>query len=210
MLADVPVSLFVAVAAGAAAATFALVAVVVAHRRRCDRVVADLQALAARVDGGVVADDRAGPGGPLVDAVAGVERAIDRARDAAAEAEADRQRMARALRAIPEGVVVVDDTGEFVFRNDVAAEFADARHGDALIEAAIRELVAEAVREGRAGTRTLELFGPPRRTMVISARPLLTAGRAIGALAIVDDITDRRRLEAVPCAGTSWPTSATS
>jgi two-component system sensor histidine kinase SenX3 len=115
---------------------------------------------------------------------------------ATAEHEA-RRRLERALRAIPEGVVVVDDGGEIVFRNDVAAEFAAARHGDALVEAAIRELVAEALSDGRAGVRTLELFGPPRRTMVISASPLLTDGRALGALAIVDDITDRRRLEAV-------------
>jgi len=114
----------------------------------------------------------------------------------AAERES-RRRMERALRAIPEGVVVVDDRGEIVFRNEAAAEFAAARHGDALVEAAIRELVAEAVREGHTGTRTLDLFGPPRRTMVISARPLLSHGQALGALAIVDDITDKRRLEAV-------------
>jgi two-component system sensor histidine kinase SenX3 len=32
---------------------------------------------------------------------------------------------------------------------------------------------------------------------VISARPLITTGRAVGALAIIDDITEKRRLEAV-------------
>ncbi len=93
--------------------------------------------------------------------------------------------------------MVVDDAGEIMFRNDVAAEFVAARHGDALVEAAITELVADAVGEGQAGSRTLDLFGPPRRTMVISARPLLTEGHAVGALAIVEDITEKRRLEAV-------------
>jgi two-component system sensor histidine kinase SenX3 len=106
-------------------------------------------------------------------------------------------RMDRAVRAIPDGLVVVDEQGDIVFRNDVADEFAGGRHGDALIEAAVRQLVYEAVEQGQAGTRTLELFGPPRRTMVISARPLLSAGRAMGALAVIDDITERRRLEAV-------------
>ncbi len=133
--------------------------------------------------------------------LAAFERAADRARvDAATEVAAEREsrrRMERALRAIPDGVVVVDDRGEIVFRNEAAAEFAAARHGDALVEAAIRELVAEAVREGHTGERTLDLFGPPRRTMVISARPLLAHGQALGALAIVEDITDKRRLEAV-------------
>jgi two-component system sensor histidine kinase SenX3 len=126
-----------------------------------------------------------------------VQQAIERARAAANDDRESRSRLQRALRAIPEGVVVVDDAGEIVFRNDVAEEFALARHGDALVEAAIRELVAEAVTDGQAGTRTLELFGPPRRTMVISARPLITDNRAVGALAIVEDITERRRLEAI-------------
>jgi len=101
------------------------------------------------------------------------------------------------VRAIPNGLVVVDEQGEIVFRNEFADEFAGGRHGDALIEAAVRQLVDEAVEQGQAGNRTLELFGPPRRTMVISARPLLTGGRAVGALAVIDDITERRRLEAV-------------
>jgi len=126
-----------------------------------------------------------------------VQSTIERAHASASVEREARQRMQRALRAIPEGVVVVDDSGEVLFRNDIAAEFASARHGDALIEVAIRELVADAVSEGQAGTRTLELFGPPRRTVVISARPLLTDGRAVGALAIVEDITERRRLEAI-------------
>jgi two-component system sensor histidine kinase SenX3 len=126
-----------------------------------------------------------------------VQQAIERARAAATDDRESRSRLQRALRAIPEGVVVVDDAGEIVFRNDVAEEFALARHGDALVEAAIRELVAQAVSDGQAGTRTLELFGPPRRTMVISARPLITDNRAVGALAIVEDITERRRLEAI-------------
>jgi len=133
----------------------------------------------------------------LEDARRSADRELAEAEERATGERESRRRMERALRAIPEGVVVVDDRGEIVFRNGVAAEFAAARHGDALVEAAIRELVDEAVREGRAGTRTLELFGPPRRTMVISASPLLTDGRALGALAIVDDITDKRRLEAV-------------
>jgi two-component system sensor histidine kinase SenX3 len=94
-------------------------------------------------------------------------------------------------------LVVVNEEGAVVFRNSIAQELVGARHGDALIEAAVRELVDDAVEHGRAGTRTLELYEPPRRTMVISARPLVTAGRAVGALAVIEDITERRRLEAV-------------
>jgi len=45
--------------------------------------------------------------------------------------------------------------------------------------------------------RTLELFGPPRRTIVVTVSPLQGDGSTIGALAAVDDITERTRLEAV-------------
>jgi two-component system sensor histidine kinase SenX3 len=53
------------------------------------------------------------------------------------------------------------------------------------------------VRDGLTGSRTLDLYGPPRRTMVVSARPVLTAGQPVGGLALIADITERRRLEAI-------------
>jgi two-component system sensor histidine kinase SenX3 len=103
----------------------------------------------------------------------------------------------RAVRAVPEGLVLTDPAGEVVFRNDVAQEYATGRHGDALVSAAVRELVAEAVADGHRGSRTLDLFGPPRRTIVVSARPLVDRGQSVGALAIIADLTEKRRLEAV-------------
>jgi two-component system sensor histidine kinase SenX3 len=84
-----------------------------------------------------------------------------------------------------------------VVRNLVAERFADGRHGDALVAAAIDELVASVLADGRAASRTLELFGPPRQTLVIDVLPLHGEGRAVGALALIGDITERRRLEAV-------------
>lgn len=176
----------------------AAVVSVTALLRARQRTVTELLALARRLDGEGTTDEGPPPKPGDTDyALHRVQLVVERERVASAHQHDLRRRMERALRAIPEGVVVVDERGEIVFRNDVAAEFAAARHGDALVEAAIRELVADAVRDGHAGTRTLDLFGPPRRTMVISARPLLTEGRAVGALAIVEDITERRRLEAV-------------
>ena len=44
----------------------------------------------------------------------------------------------------------------------------------------------------------MDLFGPPRRTLVLSALRLEDDDhRRIGALVVIDDVTDRRRLEAV-------------
>src|SRR5205085_3179217 len=44
---------------------------------------------------------------------------------------------------------------------------------------------------------TLDLFGPPRRTLVVTATALDDERRTVGALAIIDDVSERRRLEAV-------------
>jgi two-component system, OmpR family, sensor histidine kinase SenX3 len=103
----------------------------------------------------------------------------------------------RAVRSVPEGLVLTDAAGEVVFVNDVAAELAGARHGDALVEAAVRDLVTEAVHDGHSASRTLDLLGPPRRTMVVSARPVPASGEPVGGLVVIADITERRRLEAV-------------
>jgi two-component system sensor histidine kinase SenX3 len=179
----------------AAAIVVAVSLSLVARDRR--RLVARLAAVGQPTDDDLRGDDGLTEPSDVEHALHRVQQLVERARAAAATERGARQRMQRALRAIPEGVVVVDETGDVLFRNDVAEEIASARHGDALIEGAIQDLVADAVTEGHAGTRTLDLFGPPRRTVVVSARPLLTDQRAVGALASVEDITERRRLEAI-------------
>ena len=130
-----------------------------------------------------------------------LRRDLDRGRQQADRVRADadaerleaveaRARLERALDAVPQAVLITDAAGQVVVRNRVADSFADARHSDALVEAAIDELLGEAL-AGREGRRTIELFGPPRRTLVIVTTPLLD-----GALAVVDDISERRRLDA--------------
>jgi two-component system sensor histidine kinase SenX3 len=113
----------------------------------------------------------------------------------AADAADAQRRLELALGAMPQGVVVTDETGTVVFRNEVAALFAYARHSDALVGAALGELLAYAL-TGNGNDRTVDLFGPPRRSLVISATPLRSAG-GLGAIAIIEDVTERRQLEAV-------------
>jgi two-component system sensor histidine kinase SenX3 len=127
-----------------------------------------------------------------------VHHAVELSAKASEVALADRRGLERALDAIPQGVVLCDREGQVRYRNGVAMGFYAARHGDALVEAAVEEVLADAV-TGLPGHRTLELFGPPRRTLVITAVPLGTETESMraGAMAIIDDVTDRRRLEAV-------------
>lgn len=126
-----------------------------------------------------------------------LEGAVDLASRQAGDALAS-LRLVRALNAIPQGVVICDEQGAVVFENEVGQEFSRARHGDALVAAAITDLLATAT-GGSAASRTLELYGPPRRTVVIDAYPLV--GRSSlspgGALAVIADVSERRRLEQV-------------
>ena len=104
--------------------------------------------------------------------------------------------MAHALRAIDHGIVLCDESGEMAFRNAQAEVFLGARYGDAVVESSIEELATRAL-AGHDATRTLELFGPPRRTLVLSADPLDDGHRSIGALVVIEDVTERRRIDAV-------------
>ncbi len=124
-----------------------------------------------------------------------LERDRDEREDAQVASSQAVARLEHALDAIPQGVVLADPEGTVVFRNNVAEAFVGARHADALVEAGIDELLAAAL-GGRAGSRTLDLFGPPRRMLVIDATPLHSAA-GLGAIVVIDDVTERRRLEAV-------------
>ena len=143
----------------------------------------------------------------LAGAVAAVERFVAHAIDEDEARSLVLRRLGEALSVIPQGVVVYDDAGTIAFSNDVAAGYLTARHGEALVEEAIAELAAEAVTLPAHGidddadaappTRSVDLFGPPRRTLVLRAIPLSAGDERLGVLVVIDDVTDRRRLEAV-------------
>jgi two-component system sensor histidine kinase SenX3 len=129
------------------------------------------------------------------EAVAARVPELTRARDEGARRLAASEDVVRHLRAgldaVPQGVLVVDAAGSVVARNRAAREVAAARHGEALVSGAVDELTAAAIR-GAEGSRVIELFGPPARIVEVVARPLPR-----GALVVIDDITEARRLEAV-------------
>jgi two-component system sensor histidine kinase SenX3 len=178
---------FLAVLAGALAAALALGWT--RQRRLAQRLIAA---------GHRLSDDVVVTGSGLEEATSVVERVIDRTLIRGSDVSLAEDRLASALMMIPQGVIVFDADGTIAFRNKVATSYVTARHGEALVEEAINEL-AEAVAGGGdlAPTRTVELFGPPRRTLVLRGIGLEQAGRPVGALVVIDDVTDRRRLEAV-------------
>lgn len=150
------------------------------------------------------------PSASLVEAEARLSSAVDRhfVREAADRAAADR--LTQAFDLIPQGIVLADADGTVRFRNRAASGFVDARHSEALVESAITELIADAVR-GESRTQTFDLFGPPRRAIQLRAGPLRPdpaagstggdgepgPGEVAGAFVMVEDVSERQRLEAV-------------
>lgn len=97
-----------------------------------------------------------------------------------------------------QGIVVCDDRGRVVLRNAPARGLGRGRDGDLLTEKVIEAALARAL-QGDAEEEVLELHSPTRRTLEIRAYPLLGLDddQPVGAVALVDDVSELRRLEAV-------------
>jgi two-component system sensor histidine kinase SenX3 len=70
------------------------------------------------------------------------------------------------------------------------------RHGDAIAAQAVEELL-EATPVGASEERTVELYGPPRRTLVVRTQGIDNGSRALGTIAVIEDVSELRRLEEV-------------
>jgi two-component system sensor histidine kinase SenX3 len=180
----------------AAAAVLALLSVVVLVRGGLRR-----RALARRLAAVATRLEAMGPGevheGHGVEgAVARLDRAVDERLAAHTEATEASARLAAALDHVEVGVMVWDDHGRLVFANHGTTTFPGGRHGEALADQALSAMVQRAL-AGQGDTQTLDLFGPPRRTLVLTTAPLDDERRSIGAVAVIEDVSGRRRLEAV-------------
>jgi two-component system sensor histidine kinase SenX3 len=125
-----------------------------------------------------------------------LERVTGEAAEAVTEASSGAIRLRRALDTLPQGVIVCDENGDVAFRNARAVDLMNNRHGDALAAQAVTELLEGAWRDGTA-ERTLDLYGPPRQTLIIRTRLIDDGRRPLGVIAIIEDVSDRRRLEEI-------------
>jgi two-component system sensor histidine kinase SenX3 len=106
------------------------------------------------------------------------------------------ERMRRAVASLDLGVLVFDGHGSIVYQNDAAGLYTSGRRTEALATATIEELTQAALK-GASDRRTLEQYGPPQRSVVLSAWPLDADDPSVGAVVLIDDVSERRRLEAV-------------
>jgi len=89
------------------------------------------------------------------------------------------------------GVVVAAPDGEITYRNRSATAL-DGTHIGLLVDDALERLLARSL-SGEECRESLELYGPPRVAVVITAQPL----RGGGSVATIEDVSERRRVDAV-------------
>ncbi len=176
---------------GGVVAVVAIVVAAVLGRRAGRRGLQQrLTALASRL--GVTPTDENGVEGVLLH----LERITGEAAEAVTEASADAIRLRRSIDTLPQGVIVCDENGDIAFRNSRAVELMSSGHADALAAQAVTELLEQAWNDGSA-ERTLDLYGPPRQTLAIRTKLVDDGRRPLGVIALIDDMSERRRLEEI-------------
>jgi two-component system sensor histidine kinase SenX3 len=106
-------------------------------------------------------------------------------------------RLRAALDLIEDGVILCDESGEIVYRNATAERLLGPGTGAVLADEAVSDAL-ESARRGEYREQVLELLSPTTRRLVIRAYPVLAGhDEPGGAVATVEDVSDRHRLEAI-------------
>jgi two-component system sensor histidine kinase SenX3 len=125
-----------------------------------------------------------------------LEQVTGGAAQAVTESSSDAIRLRRSLDTLTQGVVLCDENGTVIYRNGRANALMVSRHGDALAAQAVTDVLEDAWHEG-SSERTLDLYGPPRRTLQVRARQIDDGRRPLGVIALIEDVSERRRLEEI-------------
>jgi two-component system sensor histidine kinase SenX3 len=159
-------------------------------RQRGHRSIAQrLNALASRI----AVDPRQGDG-KVESALSYLEEVTGAAHNAVSDSNAESVRLRRSLDTLPLGLVLCDEAGGVIFRNTQAEHLMASRYGDAIAAQAVTDVLNDAWSSGVA-ERTIDIYGPPRRTLTIRATVIDDGRRSLGVLAIIEDVSERRRLE---------------
>ncbi len=173
--------------AAVAAGLFFLVALILYQRQR--RLRATLIVAARRIG---AKGTRKRPR-PVDDLAAG----LDQVEGYIAHAQRDRAQLLGALEAADVGIMVVNDAGLVTFVNDVAQRYLGARHGEAVAEVRLRDVLEEVIVNRSPASQELDLYTPVRRVLRLRAVPIEHGVESLGAALFIQDLTDQRRLDAI-------------
>ena len=85
-----------------------------------------------------------------------------------------------------------------LFSNPAASRFSGGRHGDAVIELRVAELLPEALASGSEATNSVEVFTPTRANLGIRIVPVsLDAKDPLAAIVFIRDLTQQSRVDAM-------------
>ena len=129
------------------------------------------------------------------DAVQRLERSLNDWRASVVDV-AHEYRFRAALEAIPLGVVVVGTDQKPLFVNGAAAWFRDGRHSEAVVAHTIERLIALSG-GGSTQAETVQLYGPPRRRLHVTAAPISSDETSLGTLVLIDDVTEQDRIDSI-------------
>jgi two-component system sensor histidine kinase SenX3 len=113
-------------------------------------------------------------------------------RDSSVSPEESPDFLSGVLDALTIGVVVASPEGAIVYRNARATGLTRTVHAEVLVDEAVDNYVRAAI-GGQGGRKVLDLFGPPRQVISVTALPLVNGG----AVAMVEDTTERALVDAV-------------
>jgi len=188
---DVPVLAQLAALGAAGLLTLTLVVALVVSVRRRRAMTRRLRVVLARLDLPGASDVSDGE-----DGMGRLEQLAESAVLRVSEAEAATDRMSQTLDEMAQGVVICDERSCVVYRNPAATDLCQLDPEDVDVEETLHELL----RGGVGGDRrscTIELMGPPRRAITVSGRPLDDGRRTLGAVAVIEDVSDRRHFDMI-------------
>ena len=169
---------------------FGILMGVLINRRRGHRAIAQRISSLASLLGVEPRDDH----GKVEEALGYLEATTGEASSTVSESSADSSRLRRSLDALPLGLILCDEAGSVVFRNALAETLMASRYGDAIAAQAVTDVLAEGWSVGVA-ERSIDIYGPPRRTLAIKATVIDDGRKPLGVIAVIEDVSERRRLE---------------
>jgi two-component system phosphate regulon sensor histidine kinase PhoR len=173
------------------------------HARRITRPLHSMAEAAAKMAGGSYGERLEVTGGDELAALARALNSLGREMQASVAAlEAERDKLKGILEGMGEGVVATDRDERIVHLNPKAAKLLGTSgqvESHPIWEATrlreVSEALSRAMASGERVSASIVQPGAPDRTLDLRASPLFADGETVGAVLVIDDVTQLRRLE---------------